>query len=277
MDLSYIHYPEMFKKNDLYQLKHWTSYSVKNASKVIAISESTKNDIIKNYKQSLRADALKVARENVVVVYPGIKVKSQKLKVKSTMQNISLLKEKYGIEGQFILFVGTLQPRKNIVRLIDAFSRLKRITNLQLVIVGKKGWLYQDILAAPKKFEIEDRVKFLDFVPDEDLSAFYQNAICFILPSLYEGFGLPVLEAMKYGCPVLASNVSSLPEAGGDAALYFDPLNVDDIAQKIEQVLKDNTLRRKMKEKGFEQAKKFSWEKAAEKTLEVLRGVVKGK
>jgi len=282
MDLSYIHFPELFRKSDLYQLKNWTSYSVKKAKKILTISEASKNDIIKMYK----------AREDkVVVTYPGIKMTSSKLKVQSS----KLLKEKYGIEGDYILFVGTLQPRKNIVRLIEAFSKLShnysssersesrsqkdgsrlRSNNkeLQLVIVGKKGWMYEDILKAPKKFGIEDKVRFLDFVSDEDLQLFYQNALCFVLCSLYEGFGLPVVEAMKYGCPVITSSVSSLPEAGGEAALYVDPENVNDIASKINRVLEDNKLREEMIKKGHAQAKKFSWEKTAKETLRVLEEV----
>ena len=164
--------------------------------------------------------------------------------------------------------MGTIQPRKNIARLIEAFSKIKN--EIQLVIVGKKGWLYEEILETPKKLEIADRVKFLDFVTDEDLPIFYKNAMCFVLPSLYEGFGLPVLEAMQYGCPVITSNVSSLPEAGGDAALYVDPLNVDDIKKNLDLIINNSELRKKLIKKGYEQAARFSWEKTAKETLKVL-------
>ena len=141
---------------------------------------------------------------------------------------------------------------------------------ISLVVIGKKGWQYEEILAAPGKFAVKDRIKFLDFVPDEDLPAFYHNAICYVLPSLYEGFGLPILEAMQYGCPVITSNVSSLPEAGGEAAMYFDPTSVDDIAHKIDKVAGDKGLREEMKKKGFVHIKKFSWKKSAEKVLSIL-------
>src|SRR3990167_11051261 len=176
-----------------------------------------------------------------------------------------LISEKYGIEGNFFFFGGTLQPRKNLLRLIEAFSRIcqpelvsgsqsKRDSDLrqndtELVIVVKKGWLYEEILEAPKKFGVEDKVKFLDYVSDEDLPLLYKNALCFVLPSLYEGFGLPVLEAMQYGCPVITSNVSSLPEAGGDAAVYVDPESVDDIASKIKKVIGSKDLRDDMVKK----------------------------
>lgn len=255
MDISYVFYPETFKKRDLRQLNSWTGYSVKKARKVITISQSSKNDIIKHYK---------VPDSKVDVVYPGIKnlMKSNKKLDLST----------WGIKEDYILFVSTLQPRKNIERLIEAFSKLKK-DNLQLVIVGKRGWLYEDILAAPKKFGVEKEVVFLDFVSDEDLPVLYENAQCFVMPSLYEGFGLPILEAMKYDCPVVTSNVSSLPEVGGDAALYFDPYNTDEIKEKIEKVLTDAKLRKTMIEKGREQVKKFNWEKSAEKVLSILKEV----
>jgi len=256
MDLSYIHFPELFKKSDLYQLKNWTSYSVRNAVKVFTISNASKDDIIKVYK---------VPEDKVVVTYPGIKHESEMILEK----NMKDLRKKYGIGEDYILYVGTLQPRKNIVRLIEAFSKINH-DNIFLVIVGKKGWLYEEILSAPKKFKVENSVKFLDFVPEKELPIIYRNALCFVLPSLYEGFGLPVLEAMKYGCAVITSNISSLPEAGGDAALYVDPMSVDDIASKIKMLINDKKLRNDLVEKGKKQVKKFSWEKTAKETLSVL-------
>lgn len=265
MDLSYLYYPEMFKANDLYQLRQWTKYSIKKATVVFTISNSSKDDIIKQYG---------ISEDKVVVTYPGIKLKVQSDKLKMTVQSSKLIREKYKIDSNYILFVGTLQPRKNIVRLIEAFSLLGN-TDLLLVIVGKKGWLFEEILAAPKKYNIENRVKFLDFVSDEELGVFYENAQFFILPSLYEGFGLPVLEAMRYGCPVITSNVSSLPEAGGDAALYVDPLSINDIKEKMEMLLDDKKLRQELIKKGREQIRKFSWEKTARQTLDVLKTLVK--
>ena len=129
-------------------------------------------------------------------------------------------------------------------------------------------------MEAPKRFEVEKKVKFLDFVRDEDLPTIYKNALFFVLPSLYEGFGLPVLEAMKYGCPVIASNISSLPEAGGDAALYVDPLSVDDIAKSMNTLVNDKSLREKLVRRGYQQVKKFSWEATAKQTLSVLTKIV---
>jgi glycosyltransferase involved in cell wall biosynthesis len=263
MDVSYNYFPELFRRQDLYQLEHWTKYSVQNAKKVLTISEASKNDIIKLYH---------VDSKKVVVTYPGIKKESRSMNNKSREE----LQKKYGVEGKYILFVGTLQPRKNIVKLIEAFAKLVQNSDsgsLSLVIVGKKGWLYEEILDTPKKFGVEDLVTFLDFVPDEDLPSLYKHAEFFILPSLYEGFGLPVLEAMSYGCPVITSNVSSLPEAAGDAALYVDPTDIVDIEKKMQKLLSDKSLRAKLIEKGHEQVKKFSWEKTAKQTLDVLQEV----
>ncbi len=272
MDMSFIRFPELFAKKDLYQLQHWTNYSAKNAKKIFTISQSSKNDIIKYYH---------VVPEKVVVTYPGIKPKEQS----SNLINMEELKKKYGISKKYILFVGTIQPRKNIERLIEAFKIVltsKKILrfaqdDIDLVIVGKKGWLYEPILAKPQELGIAEKVKFLDFVPDDELNVLYQHAICYCLPSLYEGFGLPVLEAMRQNCPVVTSNVSSLPEAGGDACLYIDPMDVDDIALKLEEIISDEKLRKKLIEKGKAQLKKFSWEKTAKETLAVLEEMVENK
>lgn len=267
LDVSYLHFPELFKKKDLYQLKIWGKYSIGKAKKIITISESSKSDIIKSYN---------VSEDKISVVYPGIKSEAQNpnsvTNSKVKMQSSKLLKEKFDIDKDYILFVGTLQPRKNISKLIEAFSMIKN-KDIKLVIVGKKGWMFEDILSAPIKYEVSDRVKFLENVSEDDLPGFYKNAECFVLPSLYEGFGLPILEAMQYGCPVLTSNVSSLPEAGGDAAVYFDPQNVSDIKEKIEKVISDEKKRQEMIKKGYEQVKKFSWEKSARQTLEVLEKI----
>jgi glycosyltransferase involved in cell wall biosynthesis len=260
LDVSYLHFPDLFNKKDLFQLKLWGKYSIKKARKIITISEASKNDIIKMYG---------VSEGKISVVYPAAK---PKFEPKLTMKD---LQKDFGISDNYILFVGTLQPRKNVEKLIEAFSKLEN-KDLQLVIIGKKGWQYEDILAAPKKFGVEGRVKFLHSVTDEQLPAFYKNAKMFILPSLYEGFGLPVIEAMQYGTPVITSNVSSLPEAGGDAALYVDPKDVGDIAGKMQKLLDDESLRAEMIGKGKRQAGKFSWEKTAAETLKVLEGVVNG-
>ncbi len=261
LDVSYIYFPELFKKKDLIQLKKWTKYSAKKSRKILTISQSSKNDIIKEYK---------VSKDKVEVIYPGI---SRNLSVnnKLSMEDLS---KKFGVSGKYILFVGTLQPRKNIKRLIEAFSKID--TDVSLIIVGRRGWQYEEILNAPEKYNVKDKVIFLENVSDEDLPSLYKNAEFFILPSLYEGFGIPVLEAMNYGTPVITSNISSLPEVGGDAALYVDPNDTMDIAEKMKKLLHDDNLRKQLVEKGKKQIEKFSWEKSARQTLAVLEEVGRG-
>lgn len=258
LDVSYLHFPELFKKKDLYQLKLWGGYSIRKASRIITISESSRSDIIKAYG---------VIPDKVVVAYPGL-IKRDESK------SMDELGKKYGVKGRYILFVGTLQPRKNIKKLVEAFSKLKD-NDVDLVIVGKKGWMFDEIIASPSEYGVKNRVKFLETVDDEELPTFYKNAVFFILPSLYEGFGLPVLEAMEYGCPVIISNISSLPEAGGDAALYVNPDDVSDITDKMQKLLDDGSLRKDLVARGHEQVKKFSWKKTAEQTIKVFEGLNK--
>lgn len=266
-DLSYLRFPNMFKKRDLYKLKNWTAYSVRKAAKVITISKASKADIIHFY--NLDSGKIKV-------VYPGVF-----MKVKSASKK---LKVKYGIAGEYILYVGTLQPRKNLVRLIEAFNKLKSQNSklkstskkLKLVIVGRKGWLYENIFKKVEDLNLTQDVVFTGFVPDEELPAFYEGAKCLVLVSLYEGFGLPVLEAMSYGTPVVISNVSSLPEVAGEAGIYVDPNDTSDIANGILKILKKpNREYKKLSEKCENQAKKFSWEKTANEVLKVLEDIVR--
>jgi glycosyltransferase involved in cell wall biosynthesis len=270
MDLSFLKFPKMFRKRDLAQLKSWTAYSVKKAIRVLTISQASKSDIISHYQ---------VPEEKVVVTYPGTKIDTKILRYKDTKVNSEQLKAKYGIEGDYILYVGTLQPRKNLIRLIEAFKKLKtqnsklksKTKNLRLVICGKKGWLYDKIFREVKDLNLEKEVIFTGFVPDQDLPALYKGAKCFVLVSLYEGFGIPVLEALSFGCPVVISNISSLPEVGGEVVIKVDPESVVDIARGITEVLGlSRQERQKLIEQGKKQAQKFSWEKCARETLRVL-------
>ncbi len=259
MDLSYLHFPEMFKKNDLWQLRNWTAYSVKKATKILTISKASKDDIIRYYR---------VPVHKVIVTYPGVASS-----IKNKVLSMKDIRKKYGIVGNYILSVGTIQPRKNYERLIKAFSQIVssiKYRTLSLMIVGKKGWLWENILSAPQKYGVEKKVKFLDFVPDEDLPALYKRAKCFVLVSLCEGFVIPVLEAMNFGCPVVVSNVSSLPEVVGEGGVLVDPKDVEEIAEGIKKAI---AQREQLIKKGYQQARKFSWEKCAKETLKVLEEV----
>ncbi|KKR31913.1 MAG: Glycosyl transferase group 1, partial [Candidatus Gottesmanbacteria bacterium GW2011_GWC2_39_8] len=204
MDLSYLFFPEMFRKSDLWQLKLWTDYSIKKAKAVLTISESTKNDIVKLYR---------IPAEKITVTYPGYN--ADKFKIQNSKFKIKEIKDKYKINGEYLLYVGTLQPRKNLIRLIDAFILSMQELNDEttiLVLAGKKGWLYKEIFEKVIQTGMEKRIVFTDFVCDEDLPWIISGAKCLTLVSLYEGFGIPVVEAMACGVPVVVSSVSSLPE-----------------------------------------------------------------
>ena len=288
-DLAYLHFPEMFTKKDLWQLKNWSKYSIENADHIITISQSTKKDIIEKYK---------VNKNKITLAYPGYDRENFQFPISNfKLENI---KKKYEISGNYIIYIGTIQPRKNLVRLMEAFARIvvrgdgergaplsarseARTSNgaasrqdpeqLTLVIVGKtsgpgrEGWKYDEILSTPKRLGIEDRVVFTGFVPTEDLPVLLSGAEAFVLPSLWEGFGIPLLEAMACGAPVIASNVSSLPEVVGKAGLLVDPYSVDQIEMAIRNVITDKKLREKLKKLGLEQSKKFSWERCSREIL----------
>jgi glycosyltransferase involved in cell wall biosynthesis len=259
MDMSFLEYPELFRSKDLYQLTQWTAYSASRAARILTISEFSKNAIIKAYT---------VPSKRVTVTYPGLTMKQHSGS------------NPHDVGKQYILSVGTIQPRKNYARLIEAFALAlpelqKDYPDVALVIVGKKGWLYEDIIQAPHRLGIGDKVKFLEFVPDESLPSLYTHALCFALPSLYEGFGLPVLEAMAYKCPVVISDVSSLPEIAGKAGIYVDPEDIESIATGLREGVtsRTSTVGKKRITLGTQQVKKFTWEKAATDTLKILEDV----
>ncbi len=261
-DLAYQYFPSDFTKKDLWQLRSWTRTSVKKANKIIAVSKTTKKDIIKYYD---------VNDTKVAVVYNGYE--KQLGESKNTMpagrqENLKLKNEKY------ILFVGTIQPRKNLSFLIDAFNKfLEQNKNFKLIIVGKRGWLYEDIFEKVKTLRLEDKIIFTGHVTDEELIWYYQNAFCFVLPSLYEGFGIPILEAMSNNCPTIISMNSSLPEVGGEASLYFDPKSSEDLLEKMVALYKNKGLRKELITKGKKRVKDFSWDRCGKETLEVILNI----
>lgn len=269
-DLSFLHFPDMFTKKDLWQLKNGTKSSVENADHIITISNFSKQDIIEQYG---------ISNNKITVAYPGydkdrFKIKDLPAGKAGLRLKIQETKRKYKIGESYIIYIGTLQPRKNLIRLIEAFARIEG--DLQLVIVGKSsgegksGWMYQDILNAPKKFGIENRVIFTGFVPTEDLKDLLLRAKAFILPSLWEGFGITVVEAMACGVPVIVSDVSSLPEVVGSAGLLIDPYSINQIEQAIRTVVNDKKLQIKYSKASLSQAKNFSWEKMTKTVLKVF-------
>jgi len=264
-DLSYLLFPQYFKSRDLWQLKLWTWISAKVTDHIITISKSAKDDILKLYKK---------AKEDVTIAYPGFDNQIYH-PIRDDKKIIEVI-NKYNITEKYVLYTGTIQPRKNLISLIEAF---KKIDNLTLVIAGKtkglgrQGWMYEGILKKPQELGIEKKVIFTGFVPKEDLPYLMSGAEAFILPSLYEGFGIPPLEAMATGTPVIVSNVSSLPEVVGDAGILVDPYSVGQIEQAIRTIAFDKKLQLKKSKEVLIQAKKFSWEKMAKVVLKVLERV----
>jgi glycosyltransferase involved in cell wall biosynthesis len=243
--------------------------AVRLSDKIITVSEFSKREIVKHTG---------VAERKIRVIHNGID--GQRLHVVEKSASLKAVKEKYGLPEQFILFVGNVKPHKNVVRLLLAFDRMLRkgFHDYGLVIVGQRqGFITGDkevFRILEESPSVKKRTVFSGYVADEDLPAFYNLASLFVCPSLYEGFGLPPLEAMACGCPVVVSNVASLPEVCGDAAYYVDPYSVESIAEGIEKVLTDEDLRGELVRRGLERAKLFTWEKSAKEHMRVFGEVV---
>lgn len=266
MDLGYLAFPRQFRKRDFIQLKYWGAWSMRKAKKIIAISKSTKQEIEEHYPW---------ARGKVEVTYPGYDREHFNTRVED--REIRRVKEKYGVEGDYILFLSTLKPSKNVEGLIEAFKLLITIYHLPftLVIAGKKGWLYEDIFKLVQELNLEDRVVFTDFISEEDKAGLLAGARVLASPSFWEGFGMHVLEAMACGTPVVVSNVGSLPEIVGEAGILVDPYEPENIARGLKKVVSmPETEYNRLQREIIAQAQKFSWQKTAKKTLKVLESVV---
>lgn len=268
MDLGFLESKDQFTRKDYLQLKNWTAYSVKGAKRIVAISEATKQDVIKNYH---------VSQQNVSVVYPGYE--AERFFPRGRVEVERVLK-KYRISKPYLLFLGSLKPSKNIERLVEAFADAVRDNllpkNVKLVIAGRKAWLYEEIFTKAEELGLGERVIFTGFFAEEDLPYLMSGATAFLMPSLFEGFGIPALEAMASGVPVIVSRVASLPEVVGLAGIYVDPYQVEDLKRSLRLVsnLKPGQ-RQKFVRVGLGQAKKFSWEKAARETLQVLKDAIR--
>ncbi|MGA9347412.1 MAG: glycosyltransferase family 1 protein [Anaerolineae bacterium] len=271
-DLSFLLYPESFKRSKRFYLGLFTRLSVRRARRIIAISKSTKRDVVR---------LLGVSPEKVEVIYCGIDEAFRPL----AEDQVAAFRSERGLPERFVLFVGTIEPRKNVTRLIEAFADLRSfdaaqdrfaICDLQLVIGGAKGWFYEDAFARVEELGLEGEVMFPGYIPVSELPLWYNAAELFVYPSLYEGFGLPPLEAMACGTPVVTANTASLPEVVGEAGLTVDPLDVEALAEAMRRALNDETLRQEMRERGLQRAKGFSWTKTAQETVQVYRRAMEG-
>jgi glycosyltransferase involved in cell wall biosynthesis len=255
-DLGYLHFPEAHPTLQRWYLDLSTRWNARVAAHVIADSQATKDDLIKHYH---------TPAEKITVAYPGLDPQLKRI------DDVAATLTRYGFDGEYILTIGTLQPRKNLSRLIEAYGRSKLPSrDVRLAIAGKKGWLYDDLSKRAKQIGLVDRVLFLGYVSDEDKAALLSGACAFVFPSLYEGFGFPVIEAMACGAPVVCSNTSSLPEVAGDAALLLDPLDVDALTIALDRIVSDDELRKSLIERGYAQARRFTWQACARTVLDVL-------
>jgi len=244
--------PAIYKiKNLAYKIV--ISRAVRRAKKVLAVSQFTKNEVVKQFK---------ISPDKVVVTYEGV------------ADLVPL--DKGGLRGiipPYLLYVGNAYPHKNLEGLIKVFTEINKIRpDLKLVLVGKEDYFYSRLKQFAKNFSAN--IIFPGYVPDDELGALYNNALAYVFPSFYEGFGLPPLEAMAHGLPVVSSNKTCLPEILGDAALYFNPDDEADMKNKIERVITDENLRASLRDRGYEQIKKYSWSDCAEKTLEVYKDIL---
>jgi len=262
-DVTFLTTPDSYTKGELNLIKIFTR-SVQNADLVIADSSNTKKDLV---------ELLMVPEDKIRVILLGVDDSFHPIDDGDLIHSI---REKYRLENDYILHVGTLQPRKNLVRLIEAFHQIQQNGSIdcQLVLAGGKGWMYDEIFQKVSVLGLESKVVFTDYISEEDLLVLMNGAAVFTLVSLYEGFGLPPLEAMACGTPVIVSNISSLPEVVGDAGILVNPYDVDEIARAIHEVLVNERLREEMRVKGLERAKQFSWEKTAKETLKAYEEVL---
>lgn len=262
-DLAFLHYPH-FLTTESAAYYGQIDKAVVKAAHIIVPSEYTRQDLIAQ---------LGAPPDKVTVIHEAANPIFSPLPYAETLREVQA---RYGLSERFILCVGTIEPRKNINGLLHAFAHLRdkyAPGDVMLVIAGSKGWLYEETLALVQSLHLEGQVRFLGRVPDEDLHRLYVAARCHVHPAHYEGFGLPPLEAMACGTPTIVSNISSLPEVVGDAALLVNPLDVEEIAIAMQRLLNDDDLHIELSEKGLQRARIFSWDRAARRTLDVYRKV----
>jgi len=285
-DLSFVHHPQFFSfSRKLWHFLTFPKKQAKKADKIFTDSQSTKDDLVKIY-------GINPAKINVV--YLGVKNDFRPLKKNATC--FRRTRKIYGLPENFILYFGTIEPRKNLISVIRAFENLKEklskphletvwrgfegevigkkksiFNDLKLVIAGAKGWLYRDILNKVNNSKFKNDIIFTGMIEDKDKPYLYNLADVFVYPSFFEGFGFPPLEAMACGVPTIVSNTSSLPEVVENGAIMIDPYNIDELALAIKEILEDKNLRENLIRNGIKQAKKFNWEKTAEEVLKALK------
>lgn len=263
-DLSFEHIPETFKRRSWMQLRLTVRRTARSASHVLTDSEYSRQDILRTYR------------------LPPERVTTTPLAASSRFKPVNDrgVLDKYGISGDYILAVGSIQPRKNIARLIRGYTRMLSQHNEnapRLVIVGKRAWLFEDTIRAAAVSSANDKILFTGYVPESELAALYTGAVCFAYPSYFEGFGIPLLEAMRCGTPTMTSDRTCFPEVVGDASLIIDPFDEESIATGLWRMISDAALREQLRSRGFVQSSLFDWRDTARRTLGVYEQVFHAK
>ena len=262
-DLAFKIFPQYFTKKDLVKLNKLTDLAVKSADRIIAVSNSTKNDVLKFYPE--------IKAEKISVVYHGFDKEIFQREI--PQEKSELLLTNYKLKPKsYLLYVGAIQPRKNLEVLIEAFEKIKeKNPNMKLVIAGAPAWKSDNIIKKINNSKFKDDIIITGNLSFKETSIFYKKAKMFVFPSLYEGFGIPVLEAMASGVPVICAKNSSLIEVGGDSVLYFETKNSQNLADCINKIVGEEEFNERLIKQGIERVKNFSWEKCARETLDILR------
>jgi glycosyltransferase involved in cell wall biosynthesis len=265
-DMTFLLHPELHQPVKRVYFPAMMRWSASHADRLITISESTRDDLVRLW-------GIAPERVTAVPLAAGADYRPP------SSQAVAAACGRHGLRpGGYILYVGVLEPRKNIDRLVAAFGRVAdRLPGLDLVIAGKHGWMYDRIFEQVESLGLANRVRFPGYVPQEDLPGLYGGARVFAYPSRYEGFGLPVLEAMRCGVPVVTTNVSSMPEVAGEGAILVDPDDVSGLADALVRLVEDRALAAELARRGREQASRFSWERCAIETRRVYQQVVSGR
>jgi glycosyltransferase involved in cell wall biosynthesis len=268
-DLAFEHLPETFNRRSWMQMRLTVRRTARRAAHIITVSDYSRDDIIRTYK--LPPERITVTPEAAAESFSPVTNETE----------LKRIRETYGIQKNYVLSLSSIQPRKNLVRLIEAYSCLRAVRPEgklpQLVLVGKRGWLEHETFRAAERSALGKEILFTGYVPERDLAALYSGAICFVYPSYFEGFGLPVVEAMQCGVPVIVGNQTSLPEVVGDAGLQFDPFDTQALVNALTVVLENSEYRAALSTKGLERSRRFNWQNTALMTLGVYERAVKRK
>lgn len=263
-DVSFVRYPQTFRRFNRIYLTLFTRFSVNRAARVIAVSQYTKDELIRLWG---------IPEEKISVVANGLDSAFQP--AQST--EVESYRQRRGLPQRYLFFLGTLEPRKNLVRLVRAYAASDAPKQgVRLVIAGGKGWHYDQLFREVMSLGMQDDIVFPGFLPSDEIAWWYRAAEVFIYPSLYEGFGIPVLEAMACGTPVITTTSSSLPEVAGDAAILVEPTDEIALTEAMMQLLDDTNRRQTLRDRGLQRAAQFSWRRTAKETVSVYQTVLAG-